>query len=339
MKKKYEDIITERIQGKDTGLMVLPRVDENKLVPLISARNTQELVKAAQDFFPEFHVSTLAESNVAVGKEAKWLATVDEAFHAMETLPQIRTLTEKKLAVLQTNRHPTASARFHQSKTEQGVYVAQMLAVQKDIKIAKIKLEKMLYTYGKRRDALQTAQEANEDTFIQEKNLELYKIKVMDLISEIVGMHKRSEILGQEIMEWSDIKSDLYKEAQEAGEMWSPDEQDGEVGYQEVSLVLRHFQNFLMQIQAGEGSDISSILNIQGLCLTAFQSGMKSNKLGIYMKSLADEQIALLWKHLYGIDVTVQRNNEFMLVSSKDNQYVFPVSLELWQKMKDAPVI
>ncbi len=336
MRKKYEEIVLEQTGNTEKGLIVIPRVDENKLVPLISARNTQELILAAQNFFPDFHVSTLAEANVAMGKENKWLTTVDEAFHSLETMPQIRTLTEKKMAVLQHNRHPTASAKFHQSKLEQGVYTGQLLGNQKDIKIAKITLEKMLYTYGKRQELINRMIEKGKDTFIKEKNLELYKIEIMDLINNIVGLHKKNEILSQEIMEWSDIKSELYKEAQEDGEIWSPDEVDGELGYQEVSLVLRHFQNFLIQVQQPDGSDISSVLNIQGLCLTAFESGLKNNKLGLYMKKLSDADISVLWKKLYNIDVSVARSDEFIIVNSARQEYIFPTTLEVWKKMQES---
>ncbi len=335
MRKKYEEIVSEKVENTATGLMILPKVDENKLVPLINARNTQELVVAAKNFFPDFHVATLAEANVAIGKEDKWLATVDEAFHSLETLPQIRTLTEKKLSVLQQNRHPTASSKFHQSKLEQGVFTSQLLANQKDIKISKIKLEKMLYLYGKRKDIIEKMISKDEDTFIKEKNLELFKIKIMDLISEIVGLYKRNEHLSQEIMEWSDIKDQLYKEAQADGEIWSPDEIDGDAGYQEISLVIRHFQNFLIQIQQPDGSDISSVLNIQGLCLTAFQNGLKTNKLGIYFKGLSDEQISLLWKHLYGIEVAIGRTDDFMLIKSAKQEYVFPLNVQMWNKVQE----
>ncbi len=335
MRKKYDEIVSEQSANTERGLTVITKVDENKLVPLINARNTQELVVAAQNFFPDYHVSTLAEANVATGKESKWLATVDEAFHALETMPQIRTLTEKKMSVLQHNRHPTASAKFHQSKLEQGVYTSQLLANQKDIKISKIQLEKMLYTYGKRKEQIENMIDKGEDSFIKEKNLELYKIKIMDLINNVVGLYKKNEILSQEIMEWSDIKADLYKEAQADGEVWSADEVDGELGYQEISLVLRHFQNFLIQVQQPDGSDISSVLNIQGLCLTAFQSGLKTNKLGLYMKSLSDTDIAILWKKLYNIDVGVARSDNFIIVKSVRQEYVFPTNLDTWKQMQE----
>ncbi len=336
MRKKYEEIVETAAVSKEKGLITIPKVDENKLVPLIGARNTQELITAAKDFFPDYHVSTLAEVNVANGKENKWLSTVDEAFHALETMPQIRTLTEKKLSVLQDNRHPTASAKFHQSKLEQGVYTGQLLANQKDIKIAKIKLEKMLYTYKLRQNKINEMIEEGKDTFIKEKNLELYKIEIMDLINNIVGLYKRNEILSQEVMEWSDIKNELYKEAQNDGEIWSPDEVDGEAGYQEISLVLRHFQNFLIQAQQPEGGDISAILNIQGLCLTAFKNGLKTNKLGLYMDKLNDNEICILWKKLYNIDVNVIRIDNFIIVKSSRQEYVFPSNIPTWKQMQES---
>ncbi len=257
-----------------------------------------------------------------------------EALHSIEIVPNRRTKTEKTLAVLQSNRHVTAGAQFHQANLEQSVYTGQLLDNNLGLKSAKIELEKMLYKYNKKKENIVQMQLSGVDAFLEEKNLELYQLKVVKKIMELKGAQSRNQMLRDEIQEWSEIKEELYQDAQNAGEVWSSEGVD-EGGSQEVPLALRHFQNFLIQAQQPDGGDISSVLNIQGLALTAFKVGMRTNKLGMFLCQLSDPQISLMWEKLYGKNVEVIRSDELITFHLKDDQsyLTFPVTVASYNKM------
>ena len=331
--KSYEQILEEQKTGTSKELI--------KVTPdttaIIRAGSVTDMIKLAHEMIPDLNKKMIGDTEglPAVFQE-KWLATVDEALHSMETVPQRRTLTEKKLAVLQTNRHPTASAKFHQAKLEQASYTGQLVDLQFSYQDSKIKMEERLYKFEKNMEKLKRKQEAGDDTFLLEKKLEREKIALVKMAMDLAGTQNRMQNIREEIAEWTDIKALLYQEAEQAGEFWSPNTIDGEEGYQEISLVLRHFQNFIMQVQQGDGGDISSVLNIQGLCLTAFEDGLKSNKLGLYLAKLPDSHIILMWKKLYGIDIVVERGDGFLVIRRDDtNVLVLPTSIANWKKMQE----
>ncbi len=249
-------------------------------------------------------------------------------------------MSEKTTSVLQDNRFPTAGAKFHQSNLEQSVYVGQLIDNNMGLKSAKIELEKMLYKYKKKQKHIAEMQKQGEDSFLEEKNLELYQLKVVKKIMELKGAQSRNDMLRAEVQEWSALKEELYQEANANGEVWSPEGVDI-AGSQEIPLALRHFQNFLMQAQHGEGSDISSVLNIQGLALTAFKIGLKQNKLGLFLCQLSDAQISLIWAKLYGKEVEVIRSGDIITFHLKnDQQYMtFPTTIDAFNATnKQTPV-
>ena len=324
--KSYEEILKDRDSNKSTELVTTGFVNP---ADLIRVGSVTELLTKADSLIPALNKSLLSETDGMTAADGeKWLALVPEALHSIKIAPNRRTMSEKKLAVLQSNRFVTAGARFHQSVLEQSVYTGQLIENNLNLKSAKIKLEKMLYKYRKRQEKIQEMKDSGEDTFLEECDLELYQLKVVKEIMALKGAQGRNNMLHTEIAEWSQIKEELFQEAQASGEVWSPDGVD-EGGSQEIPLALRHFSNFIIQVQNPDGADISSVLNIQGLCLTAFKQGIKENKLGLFLCQLADSQISLIWERLYGKKVEVIRQGEnivFHLV--EDQQFMtFPATV------------
>ena len=116
-------------------------------------------------------------------------------------------------------------------------------------------------------------------------------------------------------------------------EIWSPDTIDGDVGLQEIPLAMRHLQNFLMLKQNPSEGDISSVLNIEGLALTAIKQGMKNGRLGLYMSQMSDAQIQLVFLHIFGWNVNLQRVGEILIIEDleKGVHLEYPTSLAAFE--------
>lgn len=328
--KSYENILEERASNSSLELIK----SETDFTEIIKSESIPEMISKAQAMVPAIHKKMMLEpEGLPEQFKEKWLKTVDEARHSMEIVPQRRTLTEKTMAVLQSNRHPTASAKFHQANLEQATYAGMLIDLQFNYMEDKIKLEERFYKYQQKMKQLEDLKALEEDVFLLEKELQREQIALVKDAMGLAGTQTRMQNMREEIAEWSDLKQELYQEAQAAGEIWSPDAIDGSAGLQEIPLVLRHFQNFLIQVQQPEGSDISSVLNIQGLCLTAFQNGLKKQKLGLYVASLSIDQIKLLWKSLYGIDVEIERIPGFIMMKSNNFNYIFPETFAAWNDL------
>jgi hypothetical protein len=249
--------------------------------------------------------------------------------------PKRRTMTEKKMAVLQSNRHPTAGARFHQSVLESSVQTWQLIDSTFGYETNKLKLEKRFYKYQKRLQRIEKLKALGRDTFLLEKDLEIEKLKLTREIMSLKSQEGALQNTREELMEWSDIKQELYDEATRNGEIWSPDSVDGDVGFQRIPLALRHFQNYLVLKQNPSDGDISSVLNIEGLCLTALQDGMKENSLGLYMKQLTNEQIAIIFNGIYGWNASVERIENFLIISHENQQLIYPTDYNLWKHLQE----
>lgn len=333
MKKTYEEILKEQNENKNTDLIKID-IDRNAL---INVKNIDEALAVANKFVPELQKQVFtSEVGLPAEKKQQWLKTIDESMHAMEIVPQRRTMTEKLSAVLQQNRFPTAAAKFHQAVLESSSYAGMLLDETFGYEEFKIKLEKKFYKYQKKLQELQKKQDEGEDTFILEKDLDILKLRLTKEIISLKHMEKGLQNKREELMEWSEIKKELYQEAMQNGEIWSPDAIDGDVGFQEIPLALRHLQNFLILKQNPSDGDISSVLNIEGLALTAVRQGMKTNRLGLYISSLNDEQISLIFKYIYGWDVVLQRPNGFLVINHGENQMIFPTTLETFNLIKKA---
>jgi hypothetical protein len=333
--KKYEDILETRKNNETQSLMKIETVDERALTEV---KSVEEALALAGNYVPAVQKKILAsEIGLPAERKEKWLKTIDENLHDMEIVPQRRTMTEKKLAVLQTNRHPTAGAKFHQAVLESSAYAGMLMSEVLSYEKQKIKLEKKFYFYKKKVEELEQKKEQGEDTFILEKNLEIKRLTLTQDIIDLKNSEKSLQNKREELIEWSELKEELYREAMAKNEIWSPDAVDGEAGLQEIPLILRHFQNFIiLKTQPAEsgGGDISSVLNIEGLALTAFEEGLKKNKLGLYVSQLKDEHIKILWLHLYGKQVEIKRIPSYILFGFDDgtSDMCFPTNLNNWQE-------
>lgn len=329
MQKTYEQILEERRAGtgsKDTGLV---KVDHTSL---IQAKDMTEMLKLADELVPQVNKSLmLNEVGLPAERREQWLATVDDALHAQEILPRRRTKTEKNLAVLQSNRHPTAGAKFHQAVLEQGTYTGIFMDESFKYQTEKIKFEKDLYYYNKKLEKLENWRHLGKDTFILEKNIELMRVKLAKQVMTLKGIEAQIQNVREELIEWRDIKEKLFKQAEAEGEFWSPNANDGDIGYQELPLVLRHFQNYVALKSQPDGSDISSALNIEGLAATAMTEGISNGKLGIYLYKLTDQQIKIVFGGLYNKNIDVVRYEDHIsFVLDGGEAMTFPITQAGW---------
>ncbi len=335
--KTYEQILEERLNGTSTELV---KVDLDSKA-LTKAQTVDEALALAKDFTPILNKKLLcSEVGLPEDRREKWLATVDESLHAMQIAPSRRTITEKRLAVLQANRHPTSGARFHQSVLESSVQAGQLMESIFGYEEGKIRLEKKLYKYKKKQEKLEAMAARGDDTFLFEKDLEIQRLRLTKEIMALKGSEQNMQSLREELMEWSDIKTELYQEAMAKGEVWSPDAVDGQVGFQEIPLVLRFFTNYLTLKQNPSEGDISSVLNIEGLCLTGMQDGMKTNKLGLYMSPLSDDQIQVIFEGIYGWKTEIRRIPNFLMIKNlgSGQELIYPTTFEMWENMQKASV-
>jgi hypothetical protein len=311
--KKFKEILEE--QNSETQDLTPAKINVNALT---QAKSVDEALALATDFVPQLNKKLLSsEVGLPIEKKEKWLKTIDESLHATEIAPQRRTMTEKTASVLQQNRFPTAGAKFHQAILESSVYTYQLIDETFAYEEKKLELEKDFYNYQKNAANLEERQGRGLDTFLEERDLAIEKLKLTKAIMSLKSQEKSLQNKREELMEWSDIKKDLYQEAVMNKEIWSPDTIDGDVGLQEIPLAMRHLQNFLMLKQNPSEGDISSVLNIEGLALTAIKQGMKNGRLGLYMSQMSEAQIKLVFLHIFGWDVLVVRADGKICISDE----------------------
>ncbi len=328
--KTYKEILDNKENKKE-----LIRIDIDQTA-LTKVKNIDEALALADQFIPHLQKKILtSEMGLSSDKRDQWLSVVDESMHAMEIVPQRRTITEKTQAVLQQNRFPTASAKFHQAVLESSAYTGMIIDETFSYETSKLKLEKKFYKYQKQLEKLQNRQSAGEDTFLEEKDLEIKKILLTKEIMSLKASERAIQNKREELIEWSNIKKELYDEAMANNEIWSPDSIDGDAGLQEVSLAQRHLGNYVILKQNPSEGDISSVLNIEGLALTAVREGMKKNKLGLYINLMTDEQIEVIFLGIYGWNVAVERKEGFIGIKnlSTEQILVYPTTLAIWQQM------
>jgi hypothetical protein len=320
MEKKltYEEILQNRSSN-------LPSVITETHPQLTLSGDATSLVEHAHQIVPQLQREMFANKDLLLGineeEQQKWLSLSQEAMHAVRTVPKRRTMSEKRGSVLQANRHPTAASKFHQAKLEQAAYIGQYMDLTYSYKEGKIELEKLLYKRKKLEAKINDYQMTNKDSFLLEKKLELLDIKIVKATSSLNGCLDQAAEFRKEIEEWSILKQEAYQEAQNNNELWSPDEIDNVEGSQEIGLARRHLMNYLMLLNNGDNGDISSVLNIEGLCLTAIQEAVKSTKLGMILVALSDEQIDMIWQRIFGHKSEVNRTN-MTITLRYGNQYM-----------------
>lgn len=334
MTKKYKDILEEK---SDSQALIKIDIDQ---AALTKVKSVDEALAVADKFVPALQKKVLmSEIGLPEEKREKWLATIDESLHAMSIVPTRRTMTEKTAAVLQQNRFPTASAKFHQAVLESSTFAGILIQETFDYETAKLRLEKKFYKYQKQLKELQRLQEdPNADTFLLEKDLDIKRIALTKEVINLKNLQNQLQNKREELIEWSEIKKELYEEANANGEIWSPDAIDGEAGLQEIPMAMRHLLNYVILKQNPSDGDISSVLNIEGLALTAMREGMRKGKLGFYLKDLTEEQVKVIFLGIYGWHVDIQQIDGFVSytnIATKE-QLVFPTTLENWQKFKQA---
>lgn len=335
----YEEIL--KLRSSD-----LPAVIETQpqLALVATSGDATSLVESAAKIIPQLQREMFANKDLLLGvsdeEQKKWLSLSNEAMHAVRTIPRRRTMSEKRGSVLQANRHPTAAAKFHQAKFEQAAYIGMYMDLTYSYKEQKIELEKLLYRRKKLQDKIEEYVTTGKDSFLLEKKLELLDIKIVKCTTSLDSCLSQAKEHRKEIEEWSILKQEAYEEAQRNNELWSPDEIDNVEGSQEIGLARRHLMNYLMLLNNGDNGDISSVLNIEGLCITAIQEGIKSSKLGLILVALSDEQINVIWQRVFGHKAEASRTDITMSVKYGGQVMTFLTGAHQFRelmKMRNSP--
>ena len=103
-----------------------------------------------------------------------------------------------------------------------------------------------------------------------------------------------------ELLEWSKIKEEEFAAALINNEAFDPN--DANYG-QFIHLAKRFFQNYLNTHTTNADATTSDVLNIDGLCLTALNIGIKNNLLGKMFEGFSQDHIRFILKGIYGVDV------------------------------------
>ncbi len=326
--KPYKDIMEQKFVS-DSKLLTdgkkelsLATVNEN--TGLIAAELEKGLTKQVLDKISDiipYAASNLILANEAIPEQKREaLARItDELTTDLYTVQRRRSDIEKRMSVLQDNRFTTAAAKFHQAKLESTVQWGNCVNNSLNIEKQKIKLEKLKYKYDKNKAKILEGRQKGEDTFLLEKKVQLLAIEITEQLIILKSSQIEADSLASELLEWSELKDQLYKEAEESNEQWNPE--DVNEG-QDIFLSQRFFQNFLVAHQSGNDGQTSDIINIDGLASGAIKSGIKNGFLGKVFENFNDDQIKFIWLNLcgYNIDVIRQNNLPVAILNKSNNQ-------------------
>lgn len=314
--KKYEDIIQERHTPEQDE-----KINKELLALIPVNQNTSLVVKnfAGQKLSKDLREVPEGDAKLALCSDAvsdhtkKKLAIIsDELVQGYYSVPRRRTNLEKKMSVLQKNRFTTNGAVWHQANLEQLVQSNNLVDGVLNYERDKLKLQKMFNKHEKLSQKIQKKIDLNKDVVNDQLDLQLLEIEMRRKISALKNARVGIESTANELLEWSEIKEDKYKEALAAGEYFSTE--DINAG-QEISLAQRFFQNYIIAHKTATDSvSTSDILNIDGLALSAMDFGIKNGTLGKMMEDLQDEQINFLFGGIYGTEVQIIRKGKLPVV-------------------------
>lgn len=328
--KSYREIMEEKTNpelkllgaGKELSLST---IHENTalITSELEKGLTKEVLDKISDIIP-YAASNLIVSNTAIPDEKRQaLAKItNELTTDLYTVQRRRSDIEKRQSVLQDNRFTTAAAKFHQAKLESTVQWGNCISNALSIEKCKIKLEKLKYKYDRSKQKILKYKEEGKETFFLEKKVQLLAIEITEELIGLKGAQIEAEVLADELLEWSQLKDELYREAEASGEHWNPENvNEG----QEIFLSRRFFNNFIIAHQSAPDSvSTSDILNIDGLASGALKAGLKNGTLGKMWEDFSDEQIQFMVNKLLGYQCDVVRQNRLpvAILNKVNNQLV-----------------
>jgi len=317
--KNFSQILMERQQNqkqKETETKELTTVsDKNK--NLVTSFKTQVLSKDLNEI-PALNID-LVLHNDSITKETKEKLSLikDELIHGYHVVSRRRTDCEKRISVLQENRFTTHGAKFFQANLEQQVHTQNLVNLTLEIEETNIELEKLLFEYKQlenKINKIKSKQENNftetndafvidkntDEIFLLEKELQLLSIKIRRKLVQLKEQKMNAENESQELLEWSQIKTEEFALAKVSGEAF--DSEDQNFG-QFIHLAKRFFMNYIVAHSGNSDATTSDIINIDGLCLTALKLGREQNLLGKMFEGFSKEQIAFIWKGIYNSEI------------------------------------
>jgi len=329
--KSFHEIIKQR-QKKTNAVELLVLPEQSKEISVISQKNKSLMVDFKEKVLsndlqeiPALNVDLILFNDSIKKETREQLATIkDELVHGYKIVPRRRTDCEKRISVLQDNRFTTHGAKFFQANLEQQVHQQNLVGLTLDIEETNIELEKLLYEYKKlenKIDLIKSKQKNNQDkpaivdnineeafafnreldeVFLLEKDLQLLLIKIRKKVIQLKEQKMNAENESLELLEWSRIKEEEFANAIAKNEAFNPE--DPNYG-QFINLAKRFFQNYLTAHATNSDATTSDVLNIDGLCLTALNTGIKYNLLDKMFEGFSEESIQFIWKGIYGIDV------------------------------------
>ncbi len=329
--KNFQDILLERQQQKTNLLDLQKQINELSIVSekntnLVKDFKTQNLSKDLKEI-PELNVELLLHNDSISSESRSALALIkDELVHGYHVMPRRRTDCEKRISVLQDNRFTTHGSKFFQANLEQQVHQQNLVNLTLEIEETNIELEKLMYEYKKieakienilnsqkkcfenqplkentqKEDDLFVIDKNTDNLFLNKKELQLLSIKIRRKLSQLKEQKMNAENTALELLEWSKIKEEEFAAALINNEAFDPN--DANYG-QFIHLAKRFFQNYLNTHTTNADATTSDVLNIDGLCLTALNIGIKNNLLGKMFEGFSQDHIRFILKGIYGVDV------------------------------------
>ena len=342
--KTFQQILLDRKNEKNIGsLAVFNKENQNQIAEknkdLIKDFKTQKISKDLNEI-PSLNVDLLLHNDSIGENTRKELSYIkEELIHGYNILSRRRTDCEKRISVLQDNRFTTHGSKFFQANLEQQVHQQNLLGITLDIEESNIEIEKLIYQYKKIENKLfnlsinkkqntlldKEKNDSNSDVFVfdketddiflNEKELQLLSIKIRKKLSQLKEQKMNAENEAKELLEWSKIKEEEFSLALLNNEAFDP--QDQNYG-QFIHLAKRFFQNYINAHTTNADATTSDILNIDGLCLTALNIGMKNNLLDKMFEGFTEKQIQFIFNGIYGknIQLIKNENSNDMMISS-----------------------
>jgi len=336
--KTFQEVLSDRQQTLKTRN--IPALEEKNEISVIAEKNKtlvsdfkkQVLSKDLQEI-PALNVDLILHNNSINPELRNKLSLIkDELVHGYHIVPRRRTDCEKRISVLQDNRFTTHGSKFFQANLEQQVHQQNLVGVTLEIEEINIELEKLLYEYKKLENKIEKSKvnkkyndEASEvlekgsdqeiyafdkstdEIFLLEKDLQILSIKIRKKLVQLKEQKMNAENESLELLEWSKIKEEEFALALFANEAFDPND----VNYgQYVHLAKRFFYNYLNTHTTNADATTSDVLNIDGLCLTALNVGIKHNLLGQMFDGFSEDQIKFIWNGIFGQELDFFKDEE-----------------------------
>lgn len=335
--KSYQEVLAERLQKK-AEIEALPSTEVNgisdKNTSLVKDYKTNALSKDLREIPGLGMDLVLHNDSIPVELRSQLALIKDEMVHGYHVQQRRRTDCEKRISVLQDNRFTTHGSKFFQANLEQQVHGQSLVAITLEIEETNIELEELMFKYKQLENEIvdvktEEIKAANrgigsDKTFVfnkekdrlfpLEKELQRLSIKIRRKLTQLKEQKMNAENESLELLEWSKIKEEEFALAMMKNEAFSSE--DANYG-QFIHLAKRFFKNYITTHTTNADATTSDVLNIDGLCLTALNVGIKNNLLDKMFDTFSEDEIKFIFRGIYGQEIEFVNENGKRLLKNK----------------------